>query len=167
MIWMITGGARSGKSSFAQQKALTFSQNPVYVATAKQWDDDFQERIKRHQADRDERWTNIEEQKYIGSLSIDNQTVVIDCATLWITNFFIDEKYDIDLCLEKAKIEIDALALKQGNFIFITNELGMGVHAETAMGRKFTDLQGWVNQYLAQKAEKVTLMVSGIPLTIK
>lgn len=167
MIWMITGGARSGKSSFAQQKALAFSQNPVYVATAKQWDDDFQERIKRHQADRDERWTNIEEQKYIGSLSIDNQTVVIDCATLWITNFFIDEKYDIDLCLEKAKIEIDALALKQGNFIFITNELGMGVHAETAMGRKFTDLQGWVNQYLAQKADKVTLMVSGIPLTIK
>ena len=167
MIWMITGGARSGKSSFAQQKALEYSQKPIYVATAQQWDGDFQDRIKRHQSDRDERWTTIEEQKSIGSLSLDNQTVVIDCATLWLTNFFIEEKYDIDICLEKAKIEIDKLAQKTGNYLFITNELGMGVHAETAMGRKFTDLQGWVNQYLAQKSEKVTLMVSGIPLTVK
>ncbi len=167
MIWMITGGARSGKSSFAQKTALTFTQTPIYVATAQQWDGDFQDRIKRHQSDRDERWTTIEEQKYIGSLSIDSQTVVIDCATLWLTNFFIEEKYDIDICLEKAKTEIDLLAEKDGNLIFITNELGMGVHAETAMGRKFTDLQGWVNQYLASKAEKVTLMVAGIPLYIK
>ncbi|PWK17304.1 adenosylcobinamide kinase /adenosylcobinamide-phosphate guanylyltransferase [Arcicella aurantiaca] len=167
MIWMITGGARSGKSSFAQNLALSFSQSPIYVATAQQWDDDFQERIKRHQSDRDERWTTIEEQMYIGSLPIDNQTIVLDCATLWLTNFFIEEKYNIDICLEKAKIEIDLLADKEGNFIFITNELGMGVHAETAMGRKFTDLQGWVNQYLASKATKVTLMVSGIPVTIK
>ncbi len=167
MIWMITGGARSGKSSFAQNTALGFSQNPIYVATAQQWDDDFQDRIKRHQSDRDERWTTIEEQKHIGSLAIDKQTVVIDCATLWLTNFFIEEKYDIDICLAKAKTEIDLMAEKEGNFIFITNELGMGVHAETAMGRKFTDLQGWVNQYLAAKANKVTLMVSGIPLTVK
>lgn len=167
MIWMVTGGARSGKSSFAQNTALIFSQNPIYVATAQQWDGDFQDRIKRHKSDRDERWTTIEEQKFIGSLSIDNQTVVIDCATLWLTNFFVEENNNIDICLEKAKIEIDLLAQKTGNFIFITNELGMGLHAETAVGRKFTDLQGWVNQYLAIKATKVTLMVSGIPLSVK
>jgi adenosylcobinamide kinase/adenosylcobinamide-phosphate guanylyltransferase len=69
--------------------------------------------------------------------------------------------------LELSKIEIYQLATKQATIIFITNEIGMGVHAETAIGRKFTDLQGWVNQYLAQKAQKVTLMVSGIPMTVK
>lgn len=167
MIWMITGGARSGKSRFAQEQALTFVGNPIYIATARRWDGDFQDRIKRHENDRDERWTTIEEQKHIGSLDIEGKAVVIDCATLWLTNFFVDEKNDIDRCLELAKIEIDQLATKQATIIFITNEIGMGVHAETAIGRKFTDLQGWVNQYLAQKAQKVTLMVSGIPMTVK
>jgi adenosylcobinamide kinase/adenosylcobinamide-phosphate guanylyltransferase len=70
-------------------------------------------------------------------------------------------------CLSKAKQEIDELAKLNATIIFITNELGMGVHAETEMGRKFVDLQGWVNQYLAQKSTKATLMVSGIPVQIK
>jgi adenosylcobinamide kinase/adenosylcobinamide-phosphate guanylyltransferase len=92
---------------------------------------------------------------------------MIDCVTLWLTNFFIDEKNDIEVCLSKAKQEIDELAKLNATIIFITNELGMGVHAETEMGRKFVDLQGWVNQYLAQKSTKATLMVSGIPVQIK
>jgi adenosylcobinamide kinase/adenosylcobinamide-phosphate guanylyltransferase len=164
---MITGGARSGKSTFAQNAALELSSHPIYIATALRWDTEFQERISRHQADRDERWTTIEELKNFESLDIENKTVVIDCATLWLTNYFMDEKQDINLCLANAKKEIDHLANRSGNFFFITNEIGMGVHAETAIGRKFTDLQGWVNQYLAEKATKVTLMVSGIPVHIK
>jgi adenosylcobinamide kinase / adenosylcobinamide-phosphate guanylyltransferase len=167
MIWMITGGTRSGKSRFAQEMALQHSDTPLYVATARSWDDDFALRIKRHQLDRDDRWTAIEEEKDLSKLDLQGKATVIDCATLWITNYFSDEKQDIEKCLDFAKHEIDALAEKQELILFVSNELGMGLHADTDIGRKFTDLQGWVNQYLASKAQKVTLMVSGIPVPVK
>lgn len=167
MIWMITGGARSGKSSYGQNLALSFSQSPTYLATARHWDGDFEKRIEHHRGDRDERWTLIEEEKNISKVIEVEKVYMIDCVTLWLTNFFIDEKNDIEVCLSKAKQEIDELAKLNATIIFITNELGMGVHAETEMGRKFVDLQGWVNQYLAQKSTKATLMVSGIPVQIK
>ena len=167
MIIFITGGARSGKSTYAQQLALSLSSNPVYVATAKVWDEDFEKRIKRHQNERDGQWTNIEEQRNVSMLPIEDKVCVIDCVTLWLTNFFIDSKNDIDASLALFKEQLDGLHKKQGTFIIITNEIGMGVHAETEMGRKFTDLQGWANQYAAAKATKVILMVSGIPVIIK
>jgi len=168
-IIFITGGARSGKSSYAQQEALTLSPNPVYIATAKRYKDDheFNERIQRHIADRDERWTSIEEQLYPHLLDIHQRTVVIDCATLWLTNFFSLFKYDVQQSLEAFKKEMDELVKMDTHFIIISNEIGMGVHAETEIGRKFTDLQGWANQYVAAKAGKVVLMVSGIPLHVK
>lgn len=163
----ITGGARSGKSRFAQQQALAWSNNPVYVATARAWDDNFRERIKRHRQDRDERWTSLEEEKFISKLSLDNKVVVIDCITLWLTNFFVDHKNNIDQCLDACKQEIDAWQKMNAEFIIVSNEIGMGIHAETETGRRFTDLQGWVNQYIAQKADKAVLMVSGLPLILK
>jgi adenosylcobinamide kinase/adenosylcobinamide-phosphate guanylyltransferase len=163
----ITGGARSGKSRYAQQLALQLSTNPVYIATARHWDDDFEKRIQRHQADRDERWTSIEEEKKISGLALSGKVVVIDCVTLWLTNFFTDTQYDIDASLQQGKQEIDQLDTANNTYIIISNELGMGLHAETEIGRKFTDLQGWMNQYIAQKANKVAFMVSGIPVTIK
>ena len=163
----ITGGARSGKSRSAQQLALQLSNNPVYLATARHWDDDFEKRIQRHQAERDERWTSIEEEKNISGLPLTGKVVVMDCVTLWLTNFFTDNKYDIDASLQQGKQEIDNLNTAENTYIIISNELGMGMHAETEIGRKFTDLQGWMNQYIAQKANKVVLMVSGIPVTIK
>lgn len=166
-IIFITGGARSGKSNYAQQLALSLSNNPVYVATAKVWDDDFEKRVKRHKNDRDERWINYEEQRNVSALPIQNKICIIDCVTLWLTNFFIDSKNDIDASLVLFKEQIDALHKMPGTFIIISNEIGMGVHAETEVGRKFTDLQGWANQYTASKAKKVILLVSGIPVTIK
>ena len=163
----VTGGARSGKSRYAQQLALQLSNNPVYVATARHWDDDFEKRIQRHQSERDERWTSIEVEKHISGLSFSANVVVMDCVTLWLTNFFTDTKYDIDASLQQGKLEIDQLDTANNTFIIISNELGMGMHAETDIGRKFTDLQGWMNQYIAQKADKVVFMVSGIPMEIK
>jgi adenosylcobinamide kinase/adenosylcobinamide-phosphate guanylyltransferase len=163
----ITGGARSGKSRYAQQLALQLSNNPVYLATARHWDDDFEKRIQRHQAERDERWTSIEEEKNISGLSLSGKVVVMDCVTLWLTNFFTDTKYDIDASLEQCKVEIDKLDITNNTFIIISNEIGMGMHADTEIGRKFTDLQGWMNQYIAQKANKVIFMVSGLPMVIK
>ena len=167
MILLITGGARSGKSRYAQQRALDMSNNPVYIATAKNWGGDFDDRIKRHQQDRNEAWTNIETQLEVSAAPIRDRVAVIDCVTLWLTNFFILYKNDTDQSLSAFKKEIDAIDDMPGTFIIVTNEIGMGVHAETEIGRKFTDLQGWANQYVAGKAAEVVLMVSGIAMRMK
>ena len=163
----ITGGARSGKSRYAQELALHYSDHPVYVATARVWDEEFRQRIDRHRQERDERWTSMEEEKQLSRLPLDGQVAVIDCVTLWITNFFTDMHADIDACLAACRGEIDALAMKDATLILISNEIGMGLHADTPAGRQFTDLQGWVNQYIAAKADQAIFMISGIPLTLK
>lgn len=168
MFYLITGGERSGKSGYGQDLAMSLSKNPMYVATARNWDGDFQKRIDRHQKDRDENWINIEKEKHLSEIDFSGKVALIDCVTLWLTNFFVDTKNDVELCLEQAKKEIE-LVLQQEDItlIVITNEIGMGIHAATHVGRKFTELQGWMNQYLAKKADKVVLMVSGIPVPIK
>jgi adenosylcobinamide kinase/adenosylcobinamide-phosphate guanylyltransferase len=167
MIYYITGGTRSGKSSYAQKLALSLSDNPVYLATARKWDDDFKNRIKRHQQDRDERWENIEEEKNPSKLALQGRVVVLDCVTLWLTNFFSDTKYHVDDTLSLIKEEVDQLALIDATWIIISNEIGMGMHADTEIGRKFADLQGWINQHIAAKADKAIFMVSGLPLDLK
>ncbi|PXY39947.1 bifunctional adenosylcobinamide kinase/adenosylcobinamide-phosphate guanylyltransferase [Flavobacterium cheongpyeongense] len=168
MIYLITGGERSGKSSYAQNLALQLSASPVYVATARKWDNDFQNRIDRHQQERDERWTNIEKEKHLSQIDFSGRVALIDCVTLWLTNFFVDTKNDVTLSLEEAKKEFLSIANQENaTLIIVTNEIGMGVHADTHIGRKFTELQGWMNQFLASKADEVVLMVSGIPVKIK
>lgn len=168
MIVLITGGERSGKSTYAENYAIALSHKPLYVATARKWDADFQVRIDRHQNDRDERWSTIEKEKQLSEIDFSGKVAVIDCVTLWLTNYYVDTKNDVALCLHQAKAEIDAIANQENStIIIVTNEIGMGLHADTAVGRKFTELQGWMNQYIAQKAETVVLMVSGIPLKIK
>lgn len=167
MIIYITGGARSGKSSFAQKLARSYDKTPVYVATARNWDDDFNKRIKRHQQQRDENWQTIEEEKHLSKHDFSGNTVVIDCVTLWLTNFFVDTKNDIEQSLEHFKAEIDQLKKQDAKFIIISNEIGMGVHASNQVSRKFTDLQGWANQYVASQAEEAIFMVSGLPMNLK
>ncbi len=167
MIYFITGGERSGKSGHAQKLALELSDSPLYIATSRILDEDYKKRVDRHIADRDERWTTIEEDKHIGRIELDGKVAVIDCITLWLTNYFMDEKNNVEQSLKQAKAEIDKLIEKDSTLIIISNEIGMGVHANTESGRKFTELQGWMNQYIAKKADKVMLMVSGIPVLIK
>ncbi|TYA92225.1 bifunctional adenosylcobinamide kinase/adenosylcobinamide-phosphate guanylyltransferase [Seonamhaeicola marinus] len=167
MIYYITGGERSGKSSYAQNLALSLSQTPKHIATSRIWGDDHRKRIDRHIADRDERWTSVEEEKVLVSAINKGDVVVIDCVTLWLTNFYVDTKNDVEKSLEQAKNEFDKLLHIDATIIIISNEIGMGVHAQTEIGRKFTELQGWMNQHIAKYADKATLMVSGIPLTLK
>ena len=167
MVIFITGGVRSGKSRFAQDLALRLNPNPVYLATAKIWDDDFQERVNRHQAERGPEWVNYEAYQNLHQLPLQNRTVVIDCVTLWLTNFFVDTENELEKSLAAFKQEIEYLTQLAGTFIIISNELGMGLHADTAVGRKFTDLQGWANQYVAARADEVIFMVSGLPLYLK
>lgn len=166
-IILITGGARSGKSTYAEQLALALSPSPVYMATARIWDEDFRERVRRHQARRGPEWTNIEEEKYLSRHNLADRVVLVDCVTLWCTNFFFDLDSDIVRVLEAAKQEFDAFTRQEATFIFVTNEIGLGGTSDNELQRKFTDLLGWMNQYIAACADEVVLMVSGIPVTIK
>ena len=165
-IILITGGARSGKSRYAEELALKLSPNPVYVATAHVWDEEFRERVRKHQERRGPEWTNIEEEKHLSLHDLTGRVAVIDCVTLWCTNYFF-QMQEVDAALEALKAEFDKFTAKDATYIFVTNEIGMGGVSDNAVQRKFTDLQGWMNQYVASKADEVILMVSGIAVKVK
>ena len=171
-IFMITGGQRSGKSTYAEELALRMSDRPVYIATARVCDEEFADRVARHQARRGPQWTNIEEEKYLSQHDLTGRVVLVDCMTLWCTNFMFgaikeDELPDVSQVLAEVKTEFDRLVAQDATFIFVTNEIGSGGVSTNALQRRFTDLQGWMNQYVAARADTVVLMVSGIPVTIK
>lgn len=171
-IILITGGQRSGKSVFAEEMALNLSDNPVYIATAHIWDDEFRKRVDRHKERRGKQWTNIEEEKLLGNILIYNKVAVIDCLTLWCTNFYFahsneENEPNLDEILEEMKKEFDKFTDQDATFIFVTNEIGSGGVSDNAVQRCFTDLLGWLNQYVASKADDVYLTVSGIRVKIK
>lgn len=166
-LYYITGGERSGKSKYAQELALSLSTQPYYLATSRIWDTDHQKRVDRHKADRPAPWISIEEEKALSTVVRANSVTVIDCVTLWLTNYFVDTKNNVAQSLALAKSEFDKLQAIDTTLIMVSNEIGMGVHAATETGRKFTELQGWVNQYIAKHANKAVFMVSGIPMVLK
>ena len=166
-ISLITGGQRSGKSTFAQKMALSLDNKPVYIATSRIWDEEYRERIDRHKADRGKEWINIEEEKFLGSHRLPGKVIVVDCVTLWATNFFFDLESDVDAALEALKDEFMQFTSQDAHFIFISNEIGLGGTSPNVIQRKFSDLQGWLNQYIAGKADEVFFMISGIPVKIK
>ena len=163
---MITGGQRSGKSKKAEELALSLSDKPVYVATAHIWDEEFRERVKRHQERRGPQWTNIEEEKFLSRHDLTGCVAVIDCVTLWLTNFFF-ENQNVDEMLKTVKEEFERFTKNDATYIFVTNEIGSGGVSDNAVQRQFTDLEGWMNQYIASRADEVILMVSGIAVKIK
>lgn len=178
---MITGGQRSGKSTYAEELALQLSDTPIYMATAHIWDDEFRERVRIHQERRGPQWTNIEEEKYLSRHDVRGRVVLVDCCTLWATNWLTcpsEEGEAESSCstpsiekmgeiLESLKAEFDRFVAQDATFIFVTNEIGLGGVSANALQRRFTDLLGWLNQYVASKADEVTLMVSGIPVRLK
>lgn len=181
-IILITGGQRSGKSSEAERMALSLSPRPVYMATAHAWDDEFRERIRRHQERRGPQWTNIEEERHLSRHDLSGRVVVVDCVTLWLTNLLFaatmgntgsataasaTSAVNIDATLKTAQEEFDRLTAQNATFIFVTNEIGSGGVSDNALQRQFTDLEGWMNQYIARRADEVILMVSGIAVKIK
>ena len=172
-IILITGGQRSGKSTYAEKLALSLSANPIYIATAHVWDEEFKERVKMHKLRRGKEWTNIEEEKYLSKHNIYNKVAVVDCITLWCTNFFFDislpngDIASVEDTLKELQDEFDKFTNQDAVFIFVTNEIGCGGVSDNVLQRRFTDLQGWMNQYVAKCADEVILMVSGIPTKIK
>lgn len=180
-ITLITGGQRSGKSSYAEQLVRSLSDHPIYMATAHIWDEEFRERVRMHQVRRGPEWTNIEEEKTLSRHDVSGRVVLIDCCTLWATNYFTSASVsangatddragslpDVQRILTELKEEFDRFTQQDATFVFVTNEIGMGGTSANALQRRFTDLLGWFNQYVASKADEVVMMVSGIPVKIK
>lgn len=162
-IILITGGQRSGKSEYAERLAISLSDTPIYMATAHIWDEEFRKRVRLHQERRGPQWTNIEEEKHLSRHDVQGRVVLIDCCTLWLTNFFTDTMESI----KEVADEFDRFTSQDATFIFVTNEIGMGGTSSNAAQRRFTDLLGWLNQHIAAVADEVVLMVSGISVKVK
>lgn len=180
-IILVTGGQRSGKSTYAEKMALELSGDNkcVYMATAKVWDDEFAKRVALHKQRRGDQWVNIEEEKFLSKHNVAGKVVLVDCVTLWSTNFFFEistssenessgEKGNVvKRSLEAVKDEFDKFIQQDATFVFVTNEIGLSGVSDNKIQRQFTDLLGWLNQYIASKADEVYFMVSGIPIKIK
>ncbi len=169
-ILLITGGARSGKSSYALNKAKTNKGKVAFIATCEPKDSEMKERIALHRAARPKNWTTFEVPCDIVSLlkkiAPSYKTVVIDCLTLWITNLIMKKTDDATIEKTTQKM-LDTLKKYKGNAIFVTNEVGLGIVPDNKLARRFRDIAGRVNQAIARQADEMYFMISGIALKIK
>jgi adenosylcobinamide kinase/adenosylcobinamide-phosphate guanylyltransferase len=165
----ILGGARSGKSRFAVSDGA-LSGRVAFVATARATDDEMARRIARHRAERPRHWTTVEEPyelvRRLAGLEDAYDAVVVDCLTLWVSNRLLRGDTD-DAVLDEAEALAKLIGRRATSLTVVSNEVGEGVHPETAMGLRFRDLLGIVNQKVAGACDRVVLMVAGVPLTIK
>jgi adenosylcobinamide kinase/adenosylcobinamide-phosphate guanylyltransferase len=165
-IILITGGQSSGKSLYAERRALESAPDPVYLATARA--EGMEERVQRHRARRGPEWTTVEEPLRLGAHDFMGRVVLVDCVTLWLTNLLIDRGTpDVEAARAAAESELNRFTAPDAVYIFVTNEVGLGGVADNALARAFADLQGRINQYIAARADEVTMVVSGIPVKIK
>ena len=166
---MVLGGARSGKSRFAQQLAERLWPKPVYLATAEITDAEMADRIARHRAARDGRWACLEEPLDLaGALAraaAQGNGVLLDCVTVWLGNVLVKEGAAAVAARQQALLA--ALQASGGDVILVSNEVGLGLVPEHALGRQFRDLAGWLNQALAAEADTVVFVAAGLPLTLK
>jgi adenosylcobinamide kinase/adenosylcobinamide-phosphate guanylyltransferase len=168
-IILITGGARSGKSRYAEQRAIEMGARPLYVATAEAKDEEMAQRITAHRKRRGDQWRTIEEPLELAETLLAERgktdCVLVDCLTLWVSNLLIqrDDKY----ASEKVDDLIDKLPQLNFHLVFVTNEVGWGIVPDNSLARKFRDLAGWTNQRMAQAANEVILMVAGMPVIAK
>ena len=168
-IILITGGARSGKSQYAERRAIELGGRPLYVATAEANDEEMVQRMAEHRNRRGTQWRTIEEPLELAEALLaehgKTDCALVDCLTLWISNLLIrrDDKY------AREKVEELIAKLQQLNFhlVFVTNEVGSGIVPDNPLARKFRDLAGWTNQRMAQAANEVILMVAGVPIIAK
>ena len=168
-LTFVVGGARSGKSRYGESVIATLPQpwQPpwTYVATAEALDAEMAERIAAHRAHRGTNWRTVEAPRDLATALKECETtpVLVDCLTLWLSNHMLA---DADIDLEMARLE-DALAAAKTPVVLIANEVGSGIVPDHPLGRKFRDLQGVLNQRMAARADRVVLVVAGLPLALK
>jgi adenosylcobinamide kinase/adenosylcobinamide-phosphate guanylyltransferase len=165
----IVGGARSGKSRFAVDR-IPSRERIVFVATAEARDQDMAARIARHRAERPSHWATVEEPldlvPRLEKLEGTCDGIVVDCLTLWVANRLLRGDPD-DAILGESNALARLIGRRRSSFTVVSNEVGEGVHPETATGLRFRDLLGGVNQRVAAACDTVVLMVAGVPLTVK
>lgn len=165
-LTLVVGGARSGKSAFAEGLLTGTGRPRRYIATAEAWDDEMRDRIARHQADRGAAWTTVEAPLDLSAAlatARPDEAVLLDCATLWLTNHLLAEH---DLAAETARL-LAALAACPAPVVVVSNETGWGIVPDNALARRFRDEQGRLNQRLAAQATLVVTVIAGLPLALK
>jgi len=169
-IIFITGGCRSGKSRYALDYANSHFSKKFYLATCEPLDEEMARRIENHKGARGPEWQTIEEPvemvDRITHEGVESGVILLDCITLWLSNLLIKWDDDQKVMAEVGRLA-DALRKNQSSFIIVSNEVGMGIVPADPLGRRFRDLSGMANQKLAQQADTVIFMVSGIPLFLK
>ena len=176
-ITLILGGARSGKSSYAQKLAEDSGKSVMFLATAQALDEEMSARIQKHKSERPAHWQTMEVPLDIASQikEIQSEVVVLDCITLLISNllmeFVKDDIVDEAPFMQAVQKEIEgllsAIRASMQHWTIISNEVGLGLVPPYQMGRVYRDGLGWANQHLAREAEKVIFMVAGIPMVVK
>lgn len=166
---LILGGARSGKSSYAEQLASDSGLEVVYIATATVWDDEMQHRIDHHKKQRPDHWLVVEEPcelaKVLQREARENRCLLVDCLTLWVTNLLCHE--DKNLWPQKRAELLDSLPNIPGRILMVSNEVGMGIVPMGELSRQFVDESGRLHQAIAQIADRVTFVAAGLPLVMK
>ena len=167
---LILGGARSGKSHYAETCAKQSGLNVLYVATAQALDDEMQQRIQHHQQQRPDHWQLIEEPLNLVSVLKNNANektcILVDCLTLWLSNLLCSDEHKNNL-QENIDALVNVLPELSGKIIFVSNEVSMGIIPMGELNRQFVDEAGRLHQRLAAVCDNVTLMVAGIPSHIK
>ncbi|EJT05626.1 bifunctional adenosylcobinamide kinase/adenosylcobinamide-phosphate guanylyltransferase [Rhizobium sp. CCGE 510] len=163
----ILGGARSGKSHFAESLVVSTGLDRHYLATGRAWDEEMQARIAQHRADRGPSWTTHEEPlDLVGTLAAidgEGRVVLIDCLTLWVTNLMMDER---DMAAEFSALT-NFLSQAKAQLVFVSNEVGLGIVPDNRMAREFRDHAGRLHQSIAAKAAEVYFIAAGLPLKMK
>jgi adenosylcobinamide kinase/adenosylcobinamide-phosphate guanylyltransferase len=169
-VVIITGGARSGKSRFAQELAMQWGKDVVFIATAAVRDKEMEKRIEKHRQSRPPRWRTIEEEvklvDAIESLTGESKIIIVDCITLWISNL-MEEGYEDEWIRQETRRFGELLQGSYHSCILVTNEVGAGIVPDNAIARRFRDIAGEVNQILASCSDECYLMAAGIPVKIK
>jgi len=161
---LVLGGARSGKSRYAES-LITAGKPPwTYIATAEPGDEEMAARIKAHRQRRGSCWRTIEAPREVVTVLVEERTpALIDCLTLWLSNLVLA---DADIDQEIKRLE-QALLAREADVVLVANEVGLGIVPEYPLGRQFRDWQGVLNQRMAAQADRVVLMVAGLPLVVK
>ena len=168
-ILLLGGGVRSGKSAFALDLARRFGNKRAFIATATALDDEMKSRIERHQRERRDEFTTIEEPIDLAAAldALDGYDVaVVDCLTLWLSNLLLNQE-SVDAILERADAVVRVLQKRRFHTVLVTNEVGMSVHPPTPLGRTFVEIAGFTHQRVARVADEIYLAVLGTVLRIK
>jgi adenosylcobinamide kinase / adenosylcobinamide-phosphate guanylyltransferase len=174
-LTLILGGARSGKSSFAEKIAREAGKSVLFIATATAGDDEMAERIRKHRASRPAEWQTLELTRDLGNNLTGTvaDVVIVDCITMLVSNilFSLPENTPTGVIIDRINSEINELIAAYGRlggqWLLVSNEVGMGLVSPYLLGRVYSDALGWANQALAREASRVIFMAAGIPIVIK